>query len=119
MTIIHYLLLIFVSVILSSITLYYLKSRKISISLFYFCSIYLLFIVSLPFAAGFYSYIFNEILDLPDARISIVASVTFSISIVNIYLLSKQARQEKQLRILNRELALISHRLKKHHKIDI
>ena len=113
MTTIHYLLLIFLSAILSGITLYYLKAGKISISLFYFCSIYLAFILTLPFAAEFYSYIFNEILELPDARISILVAVTFSMSTVNIYLLSKQARQERQLRILNREIALISYKLNK------
>ena len=117
MTFIHYLLLVLVSAGLSAVNLYYLRSGIKSPSLFYFCSIYLFFIVTLPFAADFYSYIFNEILDLPDARISILALFSFSLSIVSIYLLAKQARQAKKLRILNRDFALLSYRLNKFERI--
>ena len=113
MTFIHYLLLILVSAGISGFNIYYLRSGIKSPSLFYFCSIYLLFIVTLPFASDLYSYFFNEILDLPDARISILALFSFSMSIVNIYLLAKQAKQARKLRILNRDFALLSYKLDK------
>ena len=61
---------------------------------------------------------FNEILDLPDARISILALFSFSMSIVNIYLLAKQAKQAKKLRILNRDFALLSYKLNNSRRID-
>ena len=77
MTFIHFLLLILVSAGISGFNIYYLRSGIKSPSLFYFCSIYLLFIVTLPFASDLYSYFFNEILDLPDARISILALFSF------------------------------------------
>ena len=113
MTLLHYILLIAVSALLSSIAFHYLRFGRISIALFYFCSIYLVFIISLPFAVDFYSYVFNNILNLPDARISILASLTFGMSIVTIYLLAKVSIQERQLRILNRDIALLKYNLKK------
>ena len=117
MTFTHYLLLVLISAGLSAVNLYYLRSGIKSPSLFYFCSIYLLFIITLPFASDFYSYVFNEILDLPDARISILALFSFSMSIVNIYLLAKQSKQEKKLRILNRDFALLSYKLSKSQRM--
>ena len=113
MTTIHYLILFGLSGLLSFIAFHYLRFGRISIALFYCCCLYIGFLISIPFAAKFYSYIFNNILNLPDARISIIAILSFSMSILNIYLLSKVSLQEKQLRILNREIALLKYNLKK------
>ena len=113
MTLIHYLLLFALSGILSFIAFYYLRFGKISIVLFYVCIAYLTFIISIPFGANVYSFVFNNILNLPDARISILAIFAFGISIVTIYLLSRVSTQDKQLRMLNREIALLRFNLQK------
>ena len=112
MTLIHYFLLFGMSGILSFIAFHYLRFGRISIALFYVCIFYIVFIISIPFAANLYSFVFNDILNLPDARISILALLSFGMSIVTIYLLAKVSIQEKQLRILNREIALLKFNLK-------
>ena len=111
MTLIHYFLLFGLSAILSVVAFHYLRFGRISIALFYFCIVYIVFIISIPFAANLYSFVFNKILNLPDARISILALLSFGMSIVTIYLLAKVSIQEKQLRILNREIALLKFNL--------
>ena len=113
MTSLHYFLLFGLSGILSTIAFHYLRVGRISISIFYFCSFYIAFVISIPFASKLYSFIFNNILNLPDARISILATLSFGMSIVTIYLLAKVSLQDKQLRILNREIALLRYSLKK------
>ena len=113
MTNIHYFLLICVSTLLSSIIFYYLRNGGNSKSLFYFCIISISFFVSLPLFSKFYSYLFNEVLKLPDARISILTIICFGLSSISLYLLSKVSKQDKQLRIINRELALISFKIEK------
>ncbi len=112
MTLIHYFLLFGISGILSFIAFHYLRLGRISIALFYFCIFYIIFIISNPFAAKVYSFIFNNILNLPDARISILALLSFGMSVATMYLLAKVSIQEKQLRILNREIALLKFNLK-------
>ena len=114
MTSLHYFLLFGLSGILSIVALYYLRFGRSSISLFYFCTVYIIFIVSIPFASKLYSFIFNDILSLPDARISILTTLSFGMSIVTIFLLAKVSSQEKKIRIINREIALLRFNMKNH-----
>ena len=113
MTNLQNLLLICISTLISSSIFYYLRNGGNSKTLFYVCIICISFFLSLPLFSQFYSFFFNKVLNLPDARISILTIMCFGLSSINLFLLSKVSKQETQLRIINRELALISFKIEK------
>ena len=111
MTVLHKILLLLASAFVLFICVVVMKRKKASKNVFFYC-LFLLFVFgSLPFLVDGYSYVFNQVLGMKDARISLAAGGVIGLSVFNIYLLSELSEARRKLQILNRDISLLKSRI--------
>ena len=111
MTVLHKILLLLASAFVLFICVVVMKQKKASKNVFFYCLFLLVVFGSLPFLVDGYSHMFNQVLAMKDARISLAVGGVIGLSVFNIYLLSELSEARRKLQILNRDISLLKSRM--------